>query len=120
MFGKVGAQPDVSSNRSLFCLKCVKAISWQSPIRFSITRLMSKLLLKTWGATPHSDVIPDNFGQIDFMLISQNALGLVEDVCANQQYPLASHHCLVTAKLQVQVQNTQRRLLKPTYDLMPL
>ena len=54
------------------------------------------------------------------MLISQNGLSLIEDVCANQQYPLASHHFLVTAKWQVQVQNTQRQLLKPTYDLTPL
>ena len=119
VFGKVGAQPDVSSNRSLLLEVCQ---SHQLAIAntFFHHPPHEQATCYNVGATPHSDVIPDNFGQIDFMLISQNAVSLVEDVCANQQYPLASHHFLVTAKLQVQVQNTQRWLWKPTYDLTPL
>ena len=77
VFGKVSAQPDVNSNRSFFCLRGVKTISSQSPIFLNA------------GEIPHSDVIPNNFGQIDFVLIAQNGLSLVEDVCADQRYPLA-------------------------------
>ena len=72
------------------------------------------------GKKPSDPPTPDNFGQIDVLLMSKDWLGSLKYVTSDRRRALASHHFLVYADLDVQVPKASRQQPAPRRDLRAL
>ena len=118
-FGNHAAEYNTSSNRALLAeiytthKNCMSNTTFDQPADRQIT-------CYNVGKKPSDAPTPDNFGQIDFLLMSKDWLGSLKDVTSDRRRALASHHFLVYADLDVQVPKESRQQPTPRRDLRAL
>ena len=108
IFGDGRANFDTDSNRSLLLelCECCRLIVGNT---FFPQPANKQVTYYNIGAQPSSEIIPANFGQLDFLLVQHDWLACVSQLYSCMDVPLASHHFLVIAELTIQVPKRNTR-----------
>ena len=115
MFGDGRANFDTDSNRSLLLelCECCRLIVGNT---FFPQPANKQVTYYNIGAQPSSEIIPANFGQLDFLLVQHDWLACVSQLYSCMDVPLASHHFLVIAELTIQVPKRNTRNHSDSYS----
>jgi len=107
VFGKPAAQYNAASNRSLLTELCnslklvIGNTFFEQPAERQVT-------CYDVGKTAKHAPTPDNFGQIDFVIVPADWKHQLRSVQSDRDKALASHHFLVYADFDIEVPKTSR------------
>ena len=103
IFGNPHAQRNPVSNRSFLLELCFSRKLYIGNTMFD-EPVERRITCYNVGSSPADPPIERHFGQIDFILVSAEWKDSVQRVWSDRTAALASHHFLVQAELQVEIQ----------------
>ena len=119
---------------TVFFHAVVVAVCWSRELLIEFCRALDLVVANTFQqravqntvtyfdltATPHDPITTNNFAELDHLLVSKTWHNNVINIRSHPQIALATHHFLVTADLNIQIERGRPSGNKLTHDLSSL
>ena len=113
--GSMGFEDDPFSNRSLLLELCAthNLCLANSFFEYPVKKLATH---RNRGVPVMKDIRYPDFAQLDYLVIFQEQLDRVIDICTDRERHIQSHHFILSATLEVHLEKVEKRHRKKKVD----